>query len=64
MDYRNSCGAKPACKWCFDQDVVNGIMSVRRVALEYNVPKLMLHDRVTARMCQIRNNIRTLAVFE
>ena len=33
------------------QDVANGILGVKRAALEYQVPRLTLSDGVTGRVC-------------
>ena len=33
------------------QDVTNGALGVRRAALEYQVPRSTLSDRVTGRVC-------------
>ena len=33
------------------QDIINGILGFRRAALEYQVPRSMLSNRVTGRVC-------------
>ena len=33
------------------KDVTNGLLTVRLAALEYNVPRSTLHDRVTGKVC-------------
>ena len=33
------------------KDLTNGLLTVRRAAVEYNVPHSTLHDRVTGKVC-------------
>ena len=35
------------------QDVTSGTLTVRRAALEHNVPKSTLHDRLSGKVCQV-----------